>query len=76
MFIRYADMEPTNNEFERMLCKAVIHRKIHQKLVTNGRKRIFSTIMMYLFTWDKMGLNWFEKLSEMFWSTYNLLQNI
>ena len=68
-FIRYPGMEPTNNEFERMLCKVVIHLKIRQKLVTVGGKIMFGTIMTCILTWDKMGLNWFEKLSEAFWAT-------
>ena len=68
-FIRYPGMEPTNNEFERMLRKVVIHRKIRQKLVTVGGKIMFGTMMTCLLTWDKMGLNWFEKLSEAFWAT-------
>ena len=68
-FIRYPGMEPTNNESERMLRKVVIHRKIRQKLVTVGGKIMFGTIMTCLLTWDKMGLNWFEKLSEVFWAT-------
>ena len=68
-FIRYPGMEPTNNESERMLRKVVIHRKIRQKLVTAGGKIMFGTIMTCLLTWDKLGLNWFEKLSEAFWAT-------
>ena len=68
-FIRYPGMEPTNNESERMLRKVVIHRKIRQKLVTVGGKIMFGTIMTCLLTWDKMGLNWFKKLTEMFWAT-------
>ena len=68
-FIRYPGMEPTNNESERMLRKVVIHRKIRQKLVTVGGKIMFGTIMTCLLTWDKRGLNWFEKLSEVFWAT-------
>ena len=68
-FIRYPGMEPTNNESERMLRKVAIHRKIRQKLVTAGGKAIFGTIMTCLLTWDKLGLNWFEKLSEVFWAT-------
>ena len=43
--------------------------KIRQKLVTVGGKIMFGTIMTCLLTWDKMGLNWFEKLSEAFWAT-------
>ena len=62
-------MESGNNESERMLRKVVIHRKIRQKLVTVGGKIMFGTIMTCLLTWDKMGLNWFEKLSEVFWAT-------
>ena len=65
-FIRYPGMEPTNNESERMLRKVVIHRNIRQKLVTVGGKIMFGTIMTCLLTWDKRGLNWFEKLSEVF----------
>ena len=68
-FIRHPDIEPTNNEPERMLRKVVIHRKIRQKLVTIGGKIMFGTIMTYLLTWDKQELNWFEKLSEVFWAT-------
>ena len=49
--------------------KVVIHRKIRQKSVTVGGKIMFGTIMTCLLTWDKMGLNWFEKLSEVFWAT-------
>ena len=67
-FIRHPGMEPTNNESERMLRKVVIHRKIRQKLVTVGGKIMFGTIMTCLLTWDKQGLNWFEKLSEVFWA--------
>ena len=37
--------------------------------VTVGGKIMFGTIMTCLLTWDKMGLNWFEKLSEVFWMT-------
>ena len=68
-FIRYPGMEPTNNESERMLRKVVIHRRIRQKLVTVGGKIMFGIIMTCLLTWDKMGLNWFEKLSKAFWAT-------
>ena len=68
-FIRYLDMDPTNNESERMLRKVAIHRKIHQKIITVGGKIMFGTIMTCLLTWDKRGLNWFEKLSEAFWGT-------
>ena len=68
-FIRYPGMEPANNESERMLRKVVIHRKIRQKLVTVGGKIMFGTIMTCLLTWDKIGLNWFKKLSEAFWAT-------
>ena len=68
-FIRYPGMDPTNNESERMLRKVVIHRKIRQKLVTVGGKIMFGTTMTCLLTWDKQGLNWFEKLSEAFWAT-------
>ena len=49
-----------------MLRMVVIHRKIRQKLVTVGGKIMFGTIMTCLLTWDKLGLNWFEKLSEAF----------
>ena len=28
-----------------------------------------AAIMTYLPMWDKLGLNWFEKLSEVFWAT-------
>ena len=62
-------MEPTDNESERMLHMVVMHRKIRQKLVTVGEKIMFGTIMTCLLMWDKMGLNWFEKLSEAFWAT-------
>ena len=64
--IRYPGMEPTNNESERILRKVVIHRKIRQKLVTVGGKIMFGTIMTCLLTRDKQGLNWFERLSEVF----------
>ena len=67
--IHYLWMEPVNNESECMLRKVVIHCKIRQKLVTAGGKAMFSTIMTFLLTWDKRGLNWFEKLSEVFWAT-------
>ena len=67
--IRHSGMDPTNNESERVLRKVVIHRKIRQKLVTAGGKAMFGTIMTCLLTWDKQGLNWFEKLSEVFWAT-------
>ena len=30
---------------------------------------MFGTIMTCLLTWDKQGLNWFEKLSEVLWAT-------
>ena len=74
-FIRHPGMEPTNSESERVLRKAAIRRKmairrkIRQKLMTAGGKIMFSIIMTCLFTWDKQGLNWFEKLSEVFWAT-------
>ena len=29
---------------------------------------MFGTIMACLFTWDKRGLDWFEKLSGVFWT--------
>ena len=69
MFICHPGMDPTNNESERMLRKVVIHRKICQKLVTAGGKIMFGAIMTCLLTWDKQGLNWFKKLSEIFWVT-------
>ena len=52
-----------------MLRKVVIYRKMHQKMVTIREKIVFGTIMACLFTWDKLGLNRFEKLSEAFWVT-------
>ena len=67
-FVHYPGIDPANSESERMLRKVVIHRKIRQKLVTVGGI-MFGTIMTRLLTWDKMGLNWFEKLSETFWAT-------
>ena len=30
---------------------------------------MFGTIMICLFTWNRLGLNWFKKLSEAFWTT-------
>ena len=62
-------MDLTNNESKRMLRNVVIHRKIRQNLVTAKGKAMFGTIMTCLLTWDKRGLNWFEKLSESFWAT-------
>ena len=37
---------------------------------------MFGTIMTCMLTWDKMGLNWFEKLSEAFWATQPLTYRI
>ena len=48
--------------------------KIHQKMVTVGGKAVLGILMTCLLTWDKTGLNWFEKLSELFWATYNHLR--
>ena len=31
---------------------------------------MFGTIMACLFTWDKRGLDWFEKLSGVFWTAW------
>ena len=62
-------MGPTDNESERMLRKAMIHRKIRQKLAAIVGKIMFGTTMTCLLTWDELGLNWFEKLSEVFWTT-------
>ena len=59
----------TNNESERMLRKVVIHRKIRQKLVTDGGKAVLGILMTCLLTWDKTRLNWFKKLSKVFWVT-------
>lgn len=52
-----------------MLRKVVIHHKIRQKLVTVGEKIMFGTMMTCLLTCDKQGLNWFERLPEVFWET-------
>ena len=68
-FVRYPDMEPTNNESEHMLRKVAIHRRMCQKLITVGGKIMFGTIMTCLLMCDKMRLNWFEKLSKAFWAT-------
>ena len=68
MFIQYQNMDPINNESEHMQYKVVIYRKIRQKLVT-AREVMPGTITTCLLTWDKRGLNWFEKLSEVFWAT-------
>ena len=54
-FMRYPGMKPTNNESERMLHKAVIRRKIRQKLVTVGGKIMFGTIMTCMLTWEIWG---------------------
>ena len=35
-------------------------------MVTVGGKIMFGTIMTCLLTWDRLRLNWFEKLSEAF----------
>ena len=57
------------NTDSTMLHKVTIPRRIRQKLVTVGGKIMFGIIMTCLLTWDKMGLNWFEKLSKAFWAT-------
>ena len=44
-------------ESERILRKAVMYRKTHQKTVTVGGKIMFGTTMTCLPTWDKLGLN-------------------
>ena len=62
-------MDPTNNESERMLRNVVMHREIRQNLVTAVGKIMFGAMMTCILTWDKLGLNWFEKLSESFWTT-------
>ena len=33
-FVNHPNVEPTNNESERMLCKVVTHRKIRQRMVS------------------------------------------
>ena len=38
-FVNHPNMEPTNNESERMLRKVVIHRKIRHRLVSTGGMR-------------------------------------
>ena len=38
-FVNHPNMEPTNNESERMLRKVVIHRKIRQRIVSTGGMR-------------------------------------
>ena len=57
------------NTDSTMLHKVAIPRKICQKMVTVGGKIMFGTIKTCLFTWDKLELNRFEKLSEAFWAT-------
>ena len=69
VFIRYLGMKPVNNESERMLRKVVIYRKVRQKMVIVGGNNTFGTIMTHLLTWDTQEMNWFAKLSKVFWST-------
>ena len=58
---------------QALLHKVAILRRIRQKLVTVGGKIMLGTIMTCLFTWNRMVLNWFEKLSEAFRATCPLM---
>ena len=71
-FMRYPGMKPTDNESERMLHKAVIRRKIRQKMVNRRREdHVLHHNDMHDHVGD-LGLNWLEKPSKVFWATWPL----
>ena len=55
-FVNCPGMDPTNNESERMLRKAVIARKIRYRIASDRGARMFSNIMTAVLTWKKRGL--------------------
>ena len=59
-------MEPGNNEFDA--CDGGDTLQDVPRVDDCQRKAMFGTIMICLLMWDKQGLNWFEKLSEAFWT--------
>ncbi len=56
-FVNHPNMEPTNNESERMLRKVVTHREIRQRLVSTGGMKMFGILMTCTLTWRKQNLN-------------------
>ena len=56
-FVKYSGMHPTNNESESALRKVVIHRKIHQKLVTSYGMKMFNVLITVAETWRKRELD-------------------
>ena len=56
-FLLHPRVDPTNNESERMLRRAVIHRKIRQRLVTMEGMEMFGTLFTCMATWEKRRLD-------------------
>ena len=50
-FVMHPRMPPTNNEFERILRRVVIHRKICQRIATARGMRAFGILMTGLLIW-------------------------
>lgn len=61
-FLKYPGMEPTNNDSERALRKAVIHRKIRQRMVTARGMEMFGVLMSCFLTWKKLKLDVTEQV--------------
>ncbi len=68
-FVNHPNMEPTNNESERMLRKMIIHRKIRQRLVSTGGMRMFGILMTCMLTWRKQNLNIADMLLDILGGT-------
>ena len=68
-FVTHPELEPTNNESERLIRPVVIQRLIRQHHVTEEGMAAFSRIMTCVLTWRKRGLNAYDEFYRCLSST-------
>ena len=63
-FVTHPGMEPTNNASERMLRAIVIFRKICLRLMNEKSMKRFGDLFTCILTWERQGLDVYQKLLE------------
>ena len=63
-FVNHPDMDPTNNETERMVRRIVLHRKIRMRMVNPGGMKMFGVLMTCFLMWRRQELDVHQKILE------------
>ena len=56
-FLKFDNVNTTNNAIERKLREVVVHRKVRGQMINEKGMRIFGILMICYPTWKRRGLN-------------------